>query len=394
MVASLLLPLLIGRQASAGLDAAGLAARAVALGEPNVVVALADGEPVGDASAKSLDALKTSLKGEDVRYYPAVAGAASAIYSQHLPYAWLYSLARYRKPGPVAKLKLTDMPEDALVGGKLTYASKPGESLRLSSLAKLKWTLPLTLSSAFNEEVNPGLALAASVKDLDEAGFLRGVARAIGARFRQTSKAYLLEPLGAELKSRAIRAIELVGRDPVTPGDPRTVLRLEGEGSEDSSDGLNLLVAGEQTTTLAYDSAAGQRQDGRGSREPKPPTDAIVLARLTFARAVVDAIGPDAFEGLLSGDLASVSLPLGGNPALSNGVLGILRAEASAPTGPGPQPQGASQIAEERLRRLLATVSAQNPGGVTVGKGLAIGATLNLVDRRGRIVRTQTVKGL
>ncbi|RYG41445.1 hypothetical protein EON79_20755, partial [bacterium] len=196
--------------APASLDAAGLATLVATQSGGQAVVALTDGHLVAVGAPKSPEELSAALKASNVRYIP---GTVAVAHAEILPDGTMRAVSRLRKADLAKKPQPVAMPASALSGGKVTFVTEAGKTIDLPSLATMKWSLPLRLSPAFSNSL-VGTDLAVSVKDLDEADFLRSVAKAIGGRYRTDGKNILIEPSGGELKNRALRTIDLALRSP------------------------------------------------------------------------------------------------------------------------------------------------------------------------------------
>lgn len=350
-------------------DAAGLAALLAPLNGGQAVVALADGRTVVlKEGASTIEETSAAMKASHVRFLP---GSVAIGYSEILPDAAILSIARLRANDPARKGKPVPIPSSALAGGRITFTSERGSSVNVASLKDLPWSQPLVLSRAFSNEL-AGLELGISVKDLDQAEFLRSVAKAIGARFRTDGKNFFLEASGGELRARALKTIELAIQS------PRTDATNQGPGTAPRlSEGEN----GEVAVTYERVPDEGSRRGGRGSRGGIATRPATLVAQLELARAVTSAIPPREFERYLETGEA-LTLDLAGSQSVQSALIRLLRANATE----------APDVA--RVNRLLATVPPRNPGSVVLGPGFTLEASLNTVDGRGNAGRTIRLRAL
>ena len=361
LLASLLAPSAGG--APTDMDPATLARALAERNAGNAIVLLNDGRTVNaDPVAKEIDLFADGLKKSNVRYVP---GPVALVYSETLPEVAMYRIAKLTKPTPVRRSKANPIPLEALKAGKITFASEPGTKLDILSLEKLSWSLPLSISPAFTDALAPGEDLAISVKELDGIEFLRALAKALGGRFQQNGKELRIEPIGSELKNRALATIALAQKDPaksVTP-EPMTF------SSNAESDGGDVQMAVELNVQ-------------RGKGEASPPNPASIPARLEFARTLTQNVPPVDFERLMSKEVTTVSVDLRNNTALQAAIARVLQVEAGDPAGVA------------RVNRTLADVNLPNPGVVRLSFGYTVEVALNVVDRRGRAIRTLTLRPL
>lgn len=351
----------------ASVDAAGLATLVAAQGGGQAVVALTDERTVAVGEPKTSEALSAALKANNVRLIP---GPVAVAHAEILPDAVMRSVARLRKVDPSKKVEPLPFPAEALAGGKVTLATATGKTLALSSLEAVKWSLPLRLSPAFSNSL-VGIDLAVSVKDLGEAEFLGAVAKAVGGRYRTNGKNLLIEPSGGELKTRALRTIDLAARAP----------RDKAENAMNLSEAQQELPEGTVVATYeVQEGPPGRRRSG--GRNSGATTPAAYAAQLDLARAVTNGISAIDFEKWINGDFEAVALDLAGQTNVQDALIRLLRANAVEPP----------DLA--RVNRLLATVPPRAPGQVVLGDGYSIEATLNTVDRRGNAGRTVRLKAL
>ncbi len=346
-------------------DPATLARALASRNGDQAVVLLNDGRTAAaELEAADAEALAASFKKSGVRYVP---GPVAVAYAETLPDAVMYRVARLTKSAPVRRSKSAPLPADALAGGKVTFSNEPGTTIDLASLPTLKWSLPLVVSPAFTETLAPGDDLAVSVKGLDELDFLRAVAKALGGRFRQNGKELRIEPIGSELKTRALASIARAAKSPITAAEAEPGAQVAEEGAADGE---------------APAAPPRRRYGGMGSPGAGGTTPAAIAARLDFARVLTGVFAPTDFERFLDRTVPAITVDLAGNTAVQASLLRLLQSEAGDPAG------------VERVNRTLAGVNLQRPGAVRVTLGYATDVSLNVIDRRGRAVRTINLQPL
>ena len=358
--------LLASTVAPTELDASALAGLLATQSAGQAVVALANGRTVLTDASGTIDSTTADLKRRNVRFLP---GTVAIAYSEVLPDAAILSVSRLRDPDPATKSQEVDLPKTVLAGGKVTYATAPGQSVRLTSLSAITWSLPLKLSAAFGGDLS-ATSLGVSVKDLDEAEFLRSVAKAIGGRFRTDGKNLIIEANGGELKTRALKTIELASRAPKKEAGtaPRVDVPYDGEEVGAVTVAADAPVQGGRRV---------RRNDASSRTNPQSLADQLELARL-----VTNSLSTVAFEKWLNGETEIIPVDLTGQGAIQNSLIRLLKSGSN------------SQQDTARIDRMLATVSQRAPGQIVLGEGYSLEAALNTVDRRGNSGRVIRLKAL
>jgi hypothetical protein len=114
----------------------------------------------------------------------------------------------YGISGGVSGASPIPLTTEAFKDGKLTFRTESTQVLDLRSLAGAPFAKPVTVNWTLI-----GLLPSVDVRDSTQVAFLDKLARAVGAKFRETDKAYEFEFRAEEFRRRALNSLEEIKFD-------------------------------------------------------------------------------------------------------------------------------------------------------------------------------------
>ena len=119
--------------------------------------------------------------------------------------AWHFNVASIRKliSDRTRASGSGSFPTDGLKDGEVTIHTEPNRGMPVYSLTGVAFAKPVTVDPFFAD-----YGLSIWVTDMPERDFLNYVCKAIGARLKQTTKGFFLEPTGLEIQRRALLTFE------------------------------------------------------------------------------------------------------------------------------------------------------------------------------------------
>lgn len=144
---------------------------------------------------------RTILKSANLKQAP---GEDYVYFRPGLP-AWHFNVASIRRliSDSTRSSGSGSFPTDGLKDGRVTIHNEPQRGMPVYSLTGVAFAKPVTVDPYFAD-----YGLSIWVTEMPERDFLNYVCKAIGARLKQTTKGFFLEPTGQEIQRRALQTFE------------------------------------------------------------------------------------------------------------------------------------------------------------------------------------------
>ena len=264
--------------------------------------------------------------------------------------------------GPAKAYKEVTIPATAVKDNAITFETKPGEAIKISSLMNLDLTRRIMISPYYNFDNTGDFPLAMSAKDMPAADFVKALARGLSGKLAVEKNTYTINFDASNFRSELSKVL---------------VLAQKGVDSGKTPSGI----------TMNYN--GGTYSDYQEYQEQSQPAQSNSKASLTAALSLLGQTIAQMNDQLLEQTFAfkntSTKLSLVKFASLQNPAVNYLKSSApptSAQSGADVQRQQVGRGGTANLAALVSRVDPNNPGSLIVTTDFRIQLELNLMSGR------------
>ncbi|MEI8283070.1 MAG: hypothetical protein WCG75_11745, partial [Armatimonadota bacterium] len=291
----------------------------------------------------------------------------AVIYQMGLPQSHLGVLKGLVNVKEPAKTEFTEVtiPKSAVKDSKITFETKPGEAIKLSTLLDLDIPKRIMISPYYNFDNTNDFPLAMAAKNMVPAEFARALTRGLSAKLVIEDKAYKINFDANSFRTNAANVIKLAQKG-VDAGRIPTGMSVQYQGGSYSD----------------YQEFQDAAQPAQSNTKPG------LTAALTLLNEAIAKMNDSLLEQTFAYKGTSTRLNMSTFTSLQEFAISYLKAASATPASGQagadvrrPQPSGRNT---PNLAALINRVDRQSPGRVVITTDFRISLELNLVQPRQR----------
>jgi hypothetical protein len=313
---------------------------------------------------KIVDDIVSPLRKEG---FASLVSDVAVIYQMGLPQSHLGVLKGLVNEKEPAKAEYTEVtiPKTAVKDSTITFETKPGEAIKLSSLLDLDIPKRIMISPYYNFDNSNDFPLGMSAKNMVPAEFARALTRGLSGKLVIEDKAYKINFDATSFRTNAAKVIQLAQKG---------------------------VDAGRKPSGMTVNYQGGSYSDYQEFQDAAQPAQSNTKPGLTAALALLNEAIAKMNDQLLEQTFAykgtSTRLNMATFTSLQQYAVSYLRAASATPASGQagadvrrPQPGGRNS---PNLAALINRVDPQNPGRMTITTDFRISLELNLIQARRR----------
>lgn len=257
--------------------------------------------------------------------------------------------------------KEVTIPQTAVKDNQISFETKPGEAIKVSTLMNLDLTRRIMVSPYYSFDNSGDFPLAMTAKNMPVAEFVKALTRGLSGKLKVEAKTYTI---GFDAASFRTNFVKVLG------------LAQKGVDAGKSPSGMAQQYAG--GTYSDYQEFQDAAQPAQSSSKPS------LTAALTLLGQAINQMNDQLLEQTFAYKGTTTRLNLSNFTGLQASVINYLRSSSPAAGSQTGADVQRNQRATPNLAALINRVDPQNPGRLNITTDFRISAELNLMQNRRR----------